>query len=54
MILSTQIQEEDEYDEDDYCVIIGRYIEGGCQVEMCENIDKCPYLNKSQVYKNNL
>lgn len=32
-------------DEDNYCVILGREIEGGCEVEVCEGLDSCPYIS---------
>lgn len=40
----------EEFDEDDYCVIIGRYIPGGCEQEICNNLDECPYLKKEDIY----
>lgn len=47
MIISGEIvyepEEEDFPDNDWYCVIIGREVEGGCQVEICEGLDNCPY-----------
>lgn len=32
----------------EYCVIIGREIEGGCEVELCEGLDTCPYIRKEE------
>lgn len=28
---------------DEYCVKLGRYIPGGCDQEVCYDIDHCPY-----------
>ena len=41
---------EEEYDDDEnlieeYCVIIGRNVLGGCQVEICGDIACCPYIS---------
>lgn len=40
------VYEEEDFDDIDdwYCVIIGREIEGGCQVEICDGLDSCPYI----------
>lgn len=37
--------------EDDYCVILGREIPGGCEEEICNGLDTCPYYTKG-TYKN--
>ena len=35
------------FDEDDeYCVKIGTYVPGGCDVLVCKDIDSCPYRPK--------
>jgi hypothetical protein len=34
---------EPEPDEDDYCVKLGRYIPGGCDQVVCNDICQCPY-----------
>lgn len=40
----------EDFDEDDYCVIIGRYIPGGCEQEICNNLDECPYISRDNIY----
>lgn len=34
----------DSNDHDNYCVIIGKDIPGGCQVEICDGLESCPYF----------
>ena len=38
--------DDDIFDEDRYCVILGKEIKGGCQVEICDGLESCPYFKE--------
>ena len=39
-------EDDDLLGEDKYCVITGKEIRGGCQVEICDGLTSCPYFNE--------
>ena len=40
-------EDREDFDEDEWCVKALMWIPGGCNVEICEDVDNCPYLKEN-------
>lgn len=52
-MLRDEFEDDDDFDQDSYCVKIGKWIPGGCEEEICEDVGKCPYLTETNLNKYN-